>query len=66
MAIYPRENVGHLWIVDPQARTLEIYRLDEGRWIVVANHGGGDRVHAEPFARVEIALEQWWLESTAE
>ena len=34
MPIYAREGVGHLWLVDPIARTVEVYRLDGGRWVV--------------------------------
>ena len=66
MSIYARERVRHLWLVDPLARTIEIYRLEDARWIVVANHGGDDRVRAEPFEAMEIALDRWWLESAAE
>ena len=61
MRIYAREGVGHLWLVDPIARTLEIYRLDEARWIVAATHDGDDVVRAEPFAAIELALARWWL-----
>jgi Uma2 family endonuclease len=63
MGIYAREGVRHLWFVDPLARTLEVYRLDAGRWIVAATHGGDDRVRADPFDAVELALPRWWLES---
>ena len=66
MSIYAREGFRHLWLVDPLARTLEIYRLEEARWMVVANHGGDDHVRAEPFEAIEIALDRWWLESAAE
>src|SRR5262245_40508208 len=31
MPIYAREKVGHAWIVDPVARTLEIFRLQESQ-----------------------------------
>lgn len=61
MRIYAREGVGHLWLVDPTARTLEVYRLEEGRWIVDGNHGGEDVVHAEPFSALGFALVRWWL-----
>jgi Uma2 family endonuclease len=61
MRIYAREGVGNLWLVDPIARTLEVYRLDEGRWIVASTHGGDEMVRAEPFAAVELALTRWWL-----
>ena len=63
MRIYAREGVRHLWLVDPLARTLEIYRLEDGRWIVAGTHGGDDVVRPEPFAAIEIGLDRWWLES---
>jgi len=61
MRIYAREGVEHLWFVDPIARTLEIYRLEAGRWVVVAVHGGDDVVRAEPFDAIEVRLDRWWL-----
>ena len=61
MRIYARESVHHLWLVDPSPRTLEVYRLEEGRWIVASTHGGDDVVRAEPFEAVEITLDHWWL-----
>jgi Uma2 family endonuclease len=61
MRIYAREGVAHLWLVDAIARTLEIYRLEHGRWCVAATHAGDAVVRAEPFAAVELALGRWWL-----
>jgi Uma2 family endonuclease len=63
MPIYAREGVAHMWIVHPLLRTLEVYRLDAGRWIVAANHGGSDRVRAEPFDAVELDLARWWIDT---
>jgi Uma2 family endonuclease len=63
MAIYARESVGHLWLIDPAARMLEVYRLQGDRWLVASTHGGDDRVRAAPFDAVEIALPRWWLDS---
>ena len=60
MPIYAREQVAHLWLVDPGLRTLEIYRLEAQRWVVVATHGGDEVVRAEPFDAVEIDLGRWW------
>jgi Uma2 family endonuclease len=60
MTIYAREQVRHLWLVDPLARTLEVYRLENGRWMVVANHGGDQQVKAEPFEILEVDLTRWW------
>jgi Uma2 family endonuclease len=61
MRVYARESVGHLWIVDPIVRTLEVYRLETGRWVVVSAHGGPERVRAEPFEALEIDIARWWL-----
>src|SRR5262245_54151782 len=64
--IYAREGVSHLWLVDPIARTLEVYRLDSGRWIDVGAYGSTKLVRAEPFADVEMDMSQWWLVDEAE
>jgi len=63
MRIYARARVPHLWIVDPLARTLEIYRLEGDRWVVASTHGGSERVRPEPFDAVELEIARWWLES---
>jgi Uma2 family endonuclease len=60
LAIYAREGVGHVWLVDALARTLEVYRLERGRWLVAAIHGGDDVVRAEPFEGLEFDLSRWW------
>ena len=61
MRIYGEAGVPSLWLVDPLARTLEVYRREGDRWIVAAVHGGADVVRAEPFDAVELAIARWWL-----
>jgi len=61
MRIYGEAGVPSLWLVDPLAKTLEVYRREDDRWIVAAVHGGDDVVRAEPFAAVELAIARWWL-----
>lgn len=63
MPIYAREQVGYLWLVDPLLRTLEVYRLEEQRWVVASTHGDAEMVRAEPFEAIEIDISRWWLES---
>jgi Uma2 family endonuclease len=65
MRIYAREGVTHLWIVEPIARTIEVYRLEGDRWVVAATHGGEDPARLEPFAAVELEVARWWLDSAA-
>jgi len=62
MRIYARESVGHLWLVDPLAKTLEVYRFHNEQWVVASTHGGNERVRAEPFEAIELDLTRWWLE----
>jgi len=61
MPAYARDEVGHLWLVDPLARTLEVYRLADAHWVLQNSHGDTERVRAEPFDAIEIDLSRWWL-----
>jgi Uma2 family endonuclease len=62
VGIYAREQVGHAWLVDPIARTLEVLRLEAGRWVIVSTHAGDVTLRAEPFAEIEIALADLWVD----
>jgi Uma2 family endonuclease len=59
--VYLRESVGHLWFVNPVARTLEILRLDGSSYRVVEVCTGDAKVRAEPFDATEIDLSCLWL-----
>ncbi|EPX60884.1 hypothetical protein D187_001536 [Cystobacter fuscus DSM 2262] len=60
MAVYAREGVGHLWLVDPVLQTLEVYRREHGGWFVLGTHVGEARVRAEPFEALELELGALW------
>lgn len=64
MNVYARAGVGHMWILDPIGRTLETYRLEDGRWVVVATYAGDDPVRAEPFDAHPLTMRRWWLDAT--
>ncbi len=61
MPIYARESIRHVWLIDPLARTVEVYRLEAGRWMVASAHAGDDAVRAEPFGAVALEPSRWWL-----
>ena len=61
LGVYARAGVVNAWIVDAIGRTLEVLRRDGAQWMLVATHGGDDRVRAEPFDAVEIGLGALWL-----
>jgi Uma2 family endonuclease len=60
MPHYARAGVGHVWLVDPTPKTLEIYRLDGGGWRLVETHEGDSVVRAAPFDALELALAPLW------
>jgi Uma2 family endonuclease len=59
--VYAREGGRHLWFVDPLARTLEIYRLENSRWLELGAYAGDERFRAEPFDAIELELSLLWL-----
>jgi Uma2 family endonuclease len=61
LRIYAREGVGHLWLVNPLAKTLEVYRLSDGRWTLLQTFVNDEVVRAEPFGNVSIEMSRWWL-----
>ena len=60
LRIYGREGVSWIWLVNPIARTLEILRLEAGRWVLIDTHGGDEEVHAEPFDAIALELPRIW------
>lgn len=62
MPIYAREQVGHVWLIDPHPQTLEVFRREGERWMLVSTHGGDEKVRAEPFEAVELPLSVLWIE----
>ena len=76
MRIYAREGVEHLWIVDPLAQTLEVYRLQRSipsgdasprnivpnAWLLVETLIAPKLVRVAPFDVIEVDLARCWPE----
>ena len=62
LRIYAREQVAHAWLIDPIARTLEVMRLEHGRWTILGTHAGTEIVRAEPFADIDLDLASLWAD----
>jgi len=60
MPIYGSAGVGHAWLVDPLAQTLEVFRRDAALWILLDGFKGQARVRAEPFDALELDLTLLW------
>jgi len=58
--LYARESVGHLWLVDPGARTLEAFELREGQWVPIASLADADAVSVPPFDAISFPLSNLW------
>lgn len=58
--IYAREGVGHLWFVDPAARTLEAFWLEGGTWTPAGVARGDEPVSLPPFEAVTFPLGALW------
>ena len=61
LAVYAREGVRHAWILDPLARSLEVYRLEGPSWVRVGGFLGNETARAEPFDAVPLDLSLLWL-----
>ena len=61
MPLYARARVQHLWLLNPETRTLEAYHLTGPSWTHLATHAGDVRVRVEPFDAIELDLSLLWL-----
>jgi Uma2 family endonuclease len=60
MPLYRREQVPHVWLVDPGARTLEVYRLDGANYRLVDTYADDAAIRAEPFEAIALDLGALW------
>jgi Uma2 family endonuclease len=63
LGVYARESTANAWLVNPDSRTLEVYRRLETTWLLLATHASDAVVRAEPFDAIELDLLPLWGES---
>ncbi len=63
MPIYAHHGVGHIWLIDPVATTMDAFRLESDRWSLLASFSENDKVRVEPFQEIEINLGDMWVGS---
>jgi Uma2 family endonuclease len=64
MPAYARHGVAYAWTVDVTERSLEVYRLENGRWSLLAVHGD-EPVAAEPFESLVLQPDDIYGPATA-
>ena len=62
LPLYAEAHVRHAWIIDPSARSLEVFRLEGERWSLLSTHSETDLVRAEPFDAFELELGLLWAD----
>jgi Uma2 family endonuclease len=60
LPLYARARVGHAWLVDPIAKTLEVLRLDGDTYRVIDTWREAAAVRAEPFDAIVLDLALLW------
>lgn len=60
LPIYAKYGVAHVWLVDPEARTLEAFELRDGFWLRIAALQDDAPVRVEPFDAIEFSLADLW------
>jgi len=61
LPVYAREGVGHVWLLEPTDRLLEVYALDGATYRLLATHADAEVVRAPPFDAIELELAALWL-----
>ncbi|MDH5671838.1 MAG: Uma2 family endonuclease [Myxococcales bacterium] len=60
LPLYASHRVAHIWLVDPGARSVEVFRLDGDGYRFVVARGESDRCRLEPFDAIELELAALW------
>jgi Uma2 family endonuclease len=58
LPIYAREGVHHVWLVDPDERTIEALALTDERWVVLGFYGDTKEARIPPFDAVPLDVDR--------
>lgn len=58
--LYAREGVEHCWLIDPDLRALEVFRNQDGRWLLLNVLRSDADVRQPPFDAATFALSGLW------
>jgi Uma2 family endonuclease len=55
---YAKAGVREYWIVDPKARTIELYSLFGASYVLIGKYGVGEAVRSEMLKGFEVKVEE--------
>jgi Uma2 family endonuclease len=58
--LYARYGLAFLWLVDPEARTIEAFMLETDRYVLAASVTGGEAVDLPPFTGLALVPDALW------
>jgi len=59
-ALYARYDVPHLWIIDPDAKTIEAFTLEDRRYVLAVSATGNQPVDLPPFIGLGLVPDRLW------
>lgn len=60
MPVYADLGVNHLWLIDPQLQTLEVYELNNKQWLLLQTIDNDSNVSIAPFQEISFSLCSLW------
>lgn len=60
LPIYARENVSHVWLIDPRLQTLEAFALAGTRYQLLGAWRSTESARVAPFEELELELAALW------
>lgn len=66
LPIYARGGIPYAWLIDSEARTLEVLKLEGERWLILDGYAaeaeGPMLIRAKPFDAIELDLSALWAD----
>lgn len=59
--LYAECGIPHYWMVDVDARTLEAFQLENGRWVLIGSYADDASVVIAPFDAIELEVGRLFL-----
>ena len=62
MPLFASVGITYAWLIHPRRRTLEAFRLHDGKWLSIGVYKDSDRARIEPFDAIELDLAVLWAD----